>query len=174
MPVSGGAKEVGETPAEAIRLWWPSDYVDETMPPGHASPDGWLCRLSDGAHAYGIAGSANAWTAPRRLAEGQVVLFDWQEEAGSATLTIDADGRFLCVPFPGFDTFLYVEDEPEICGDTPKEIVEQLIEGGEPEGEHDLRITRISRSSIAHRFTAADGRARFVAIRGEAAGEAGR
>ena len=172
MPVVGGAKEVGETPGEAIRLWWPSEYVDESMPAGHPSPDGWLCRLDDGAHAYGIPGGVHY--RPQRLAEGQVILFDWQDEAGSATLTIGADGEFRCEPQPACGTFLYIEYEPEICGDTPKEIVGQLIEGGEPEGKHDLRVTRISRSSIPHRFTAADGRARFVAIPSEGAGEAGR
>lgn len=37
------------------RVWYPTSYLDEIMPEGRPSPSAWLCRLADGAHAWGDA-----------------------------------------------------------------------------------------------------------------------
>ena len=149
------------------RRWWPHHYLDESMPHGRATPDAWLCRLDDGAHAYGIPGDDYGY-GPKAVAEGEIVEFSACDTLGSALLTFDADGEPIWQPaIPAHVDHLW--DGGDIISDSAAEFAEQVkdsISSGFAEDE-ERTLATLSRwpgDALRFQFTAIDGPPRFVPL----------
>lgn len=152
------------------RLWWPEAFVDEVMPPGRATPDAWLTRLSDGAHA--IAGDEERELDPIRLTEGMEVAFLQQDTLGRARLTFEDDGKVTWSPAPPPEcNFLWDGEVEGVIADSPDEFVQFVREAGigEPGEWLIVHLLHIGARNLRCRFTALDGPARFVPLDAEPA-----
>lgn len=157
------------TPIQPVerRQWWPYRFLDESMPHGRDTPDAWLCRLDDGAPAYGIPGDNDGY-GPKALAEGEVIEFTACDTVGSALLTFDADGGPIWQPaIPAYVDHLW--DGDEIIADSAACFVEQVkdsIANGFAEDEERILATlsRWPGDALRFQFTALDGPPRFLPL----------
>lgn len=152
------------------RLWWPEAFVDEVMPAGRATPDAWLTRLSDGAHA--IAGDDGCYCDldPIRLTEGAEIAFVQQDTLGRSRLTFGDEGKATWSPAPPAEcNFLWDGEVEGVIGDSPDEFVQFVREAGigEPGEWLIVHLLHIGARNLRCRFTALDGPARLVPLDAE-------
>lgn len=86
------------------RRWWPTDYMDEVMPPGMENPEGWIVPLPNSdTGAFTVASPYHddpAEEAEREwkfaaLAEGQNLEFCYCDDLGDLVMSIKADGSYV-------------------------------------------------------------------------------
>ena len=80
------------------KRWLPDEYVDEEIPSPTEDPTAWIAVDPDGAPRLRAAFPGNDLDAEdRRLAEGEVVAFQWTTRLGSAGVKVSKDGSFEIV-----------------------------------------------------------------------------
>ncbi|MBR0649539.1 hypothetical protein GXW78_07700 [Roseomonas terrae] len=95
------------TPDDPEKTWVPADWVDEITPPPRATPDAWIVLAADGAPM--LAGchdgplgdrtpeggeDTTSFGNPRLLRDGDVVVFMFTRNWGTAVLTVNQDGTW--------------------------------------------------------------------------------
>lgn len=119
-------------PAAPAR-WWPSDYLDESMPDGRPSPDDWIAALDDGAPAlvgpYGEDSDKEDMVA---LADGETVSFSRYQGHGQATLILDRDGSFsVDLPMPAQAECVWVIGDVDTLDGDVENLAACLHDAGE-------------------------------------------
>lgn len=153
------------TPVQPVerRLWWPHVLLDEDMPPGRATPGGWLVRLAQGSNDYCVDDCGAS-----ALAEGDIIGFSFCDTLGSALLTFDADGEPIWQPaVPAHVDHLW--DGGDIISDSAAEFAEQIKDsigcGFADDEERTLAmLSRWPGDALRFQFTAIDGPPRFVPL----------
>lgn len=143
--------------------WMPAAYMDEIVPPGRASPSGWIVPRATGGWAL-----ASGWDDgdDRDLIEGEVVEFHAQIAIADPTLTIafDGDGGRIwhCDPPgpftapPGFE--LSIWDGAGIWASVEDAAYELS------DREHELHVYAWTTTAMPYRFT----EGRFEPVREDA------
>lgn len=131
-----------EIPTNGLR-WWPSDYIDEGMLPGMATPDAWLRRMPNG-DGWTIASPyyddakeeiEREWKF-EPLANGQRVEFVFCQQLGTVDVTVNPDGTFEAHgPVNPDATWFWDDDQRgDDCpaGDNIEEFAKFYVEGMRP------------------------------------------
>ncbi|GEP12288.1 hypothetical protein [Methylobacterium gnaphalii] len=145
----------------ANRKWWPDAYLDEIMPAGRETPDGWLFRLDDGAHRCGCRPEEHEdWFPAFAVAEGEVVEFSPCNDHGTSELTICGEDYLFDPPLPA-GASIWIPGDTDTVSDNPAEFVAQLREIEGSEAMINVKVA-VWLDSVRLRFTALGGPPRFV------------
>lgn len=134
--------------------WFPSDLMDEVMPPGRPSPSAWIVALDDGATALDL--STDFEPVHHLLNDGDTVAFASRTDYGEATLTLTATdysvsaekpaGAEQCCALDGWQSDTLASDVAELVG--------HLRDCDQTEGEFRIAYYTFS-DDIPYRFDAA-------------------
>jgi hypothetical protein len=81
--------------------WMPSDYMDESVPPGETHPTGWVRTDASGTPCMRCCYEEDRPDLNWPLVDGDKVEFTYREDHGSAILLVRPDGTWaIDVPMP--------------------------------------------------------------------------
>lgn len=85
------------------REWTPWDYIDEISPPGRASPDAWIDKVSGGVATFApVEDADDAFRITAKV--GDLVAFTWAELHARIVTWITKDGYRLLAAAPAHFT----------------------------------------------------------------------
>lgn len=112
----------------AARQWWPTHYMDESMPAGTASPDDWIVGAindRDAVFEWILAPPDRQDTRTYGIVlvdEGAPVNFAWMERRGRGQMIIYPDATWhIEGGMPEGVTHIHDADEPLFMADTPED-----------------------------------------------------
>lgn len=151
------------------RQWWPVSYADEVMPPGRATPDGFIVRL-EGVLTLGYDADEKLVDEQDRgffnkpIAIGDIVNFICLDNLGAVEVEINADGSYTAHgDVPEAATSFMETGNPDSLADSLPEYAKNVADlfKGDDDADwpkrDDVRMARWS-DEVPHKLIAtADG-----------------
>lgn len=117
--------------------WWPTDYIDEVVPPARESPSAWIVVHDEGFALAGADELADDSLGPD-LEDGAIVKFTYLVSFGEIDVTLTDSGYRLASPEPvGYEQCCILGGwQLETLAAAPKEMIDLLRESGAEAGEY--------------------------------------